>query len=176
MSTSQNLDRKQDTYPEVPTYIFPNKLTFGQAYDSTPSRVLDAHLSTADSKEAIHAPKYPLASSILNPLRGRFRLLQLWEGKVLNVTDTEFEALISDKTNPDLPDEIVTIDIDELSPDDVPLTRPGSVFYWSVGYVDFPGRGRIRESKIRFRRLRGWTTAEIQSARETGKRLEALFD
>ncbi|MCP4149632.1 MAG: hypothetical protein GY757_17940 [bacterium] len=44
----------------------------------------------------------------------------------------EFEALISDKTEPGLPDEIVTIDIDELSPDDVPLTRPGSVFYYQI--------------------------------------------
>ncbi len=176
MSTFQNLALIKDTNPEDPIFVIPNKLTFGQAYDSTPSRVSDTYLSTADSKEAIHAPEYPLASSIWNPLPGKFRLLQLWEGKVLNVTDTEFEALISDKTDPDLPDEIVTIDIDELSPDDVPLTRPGSVFYWSVGYVDFPGRGRIRESKIRFRRLRGWTTAEIQSARETGRRLEALFD
>ena len=106
MSTSQNLALIKDTNPEDPIFVVPNKLTFEQTYDSTPSGVSDAHLSTADSKEAIHAPEYPLASSILNPLQGRFRLLQLWEGKVLNVTDTEFEALISDKTNPNLPDEI----------------------------------------------------------------------
>jgi len=176
MSTFQYSTSFKDTITETPEYSIPEKLYSEEIQGSTPPDYKPLEPSTSDQKDVPKAPKYALASSILEPLRGKYRLLQLWDGRVRNVKSNEFEAIISDKTNPNLPDEIVTIDIEELSPDDLPLAKPGSVFYWSIGYVDLPGRGRSRESKIRFRRLQGWTEKELERAKETAARLEILFD
>ena len=112
----------------------------------------------------------------LVPFEGKFQLLQLWEGRVIEVRDSEFDAIITDKTNPDFDDEFVTLDIDEITPDDLPLLQIGAVFYWSIGYVDFPGRGRTRESKIRFRRLKGWSIEEIAKSKSTGKKFAEFFE
>ncbi len=109
------------------------------------------------------------------PIKGGFKLLQLWEGRIVEVRNAEFDAIIVDKTNPDFIDELVILDIEEISPDDLPLLRIGSVFYWSIGYLDYPGRGRTRESKIRFRRLRGWSEKEINESKRVGKRFAEFF-
>ncbi|MGB5158081.1 MAG: hypothetical protein WBN77_11690 [Desulfobacterales bacterium] len=111
----------------------------------------------------------------LSPLKGRFTLLQMWEGNIVEVRNSEFDAIIIDRTNPDLSNELVTIDKFEISPDDNPLIKRGSVFYWSIGYSDYPGRGRIRESKIRFRRLKGWTEKEINHSKKIGKEFAEFF-
>ena len=100
----------------------------------------------------------------------------MWEGHIIEVRDSEFDAIIKDKTNPDFEDELVTIDIAEVTPDDLPLVTKGSVFYWSVGYLDYPGRGRVRESKIRFRRLMGWTEKEVEHAKRVGTKFAEFFE
>ena len=102
-------------------------------------------------------------------------LLQLWEGRIVDVRDDAFDALITDKTDPNIADELVTLDILELSTDDLYLLEKGAIFYWSVGYLDYPGRGRVRESKIRFRRLKGWSKKEIDHAKKVGKQLAEFF-
>lgn len=175
MSTFQYTSSLKETIAEAPDYLIPDKIYSDESFDSTPLVRLTPEASTSDEKVSPKALKVSMASSILRPFRGKYRLLQLWEGRVLSVRGKEFESILVDKTNPSLPNEIVTIDKDELSPDDLPLAQPGSVFYWSIGYVDFPGKGRSRESKIRFRRLRGWTTTDYNKAEEFGNRLEKLF-
>lgn len=112
----------------------------------------------------------------LESLPGTFRLLQLWEGRVTHVSKDEFIAIISDRTDPSLNDEQVTLSIEEVTEDDVPLIKPGAVFYWSIGYADHPGRPRVRESRIRFRRLPGWTKTELDRAKETANNLSAYFN
>jgi len=176
MSTFEYTSNLKDTITQSPGYSIPERIYSDEPQDSTPADHLISEPSTADEKVAPKAPKYALASSILEPLRGKYRLLQLWEGRVLTVRDSEFEAIVVDKTNPSFPKEIVTVGKEELSPDDLPLADPGSVFYWSIGYVVFPGRGRSRESKIRFRRLQGWTETEFKRAEKFGERLEKLFN
>jgi len=124
-------------------------------------------------EDSIQAPQ--LAPQYLKPLKGKFQLLQLWEGRITEIADNTFSAIISDKTNPDLPDELVSLDIEEVTPCDLPLLELGSVFYWSIRYADFPGHGRSKESKIRFRRLPVWTQKEINRAITTGAELASFF-
>lgn len=122
----------------------------------------------------IKPPKYALVP----PSKIRldvFRLLQLWKGRVTDVSEDEFVSIISDLTNPALDDEQVTLDLEEVPVDDLPLVSPGAVFYWSIGYADYPGRPRTRESRIRFRRLPGWTEPELNRAERNADRLADLF-
>ena len=111
------------------------------------------------------------------PLKGNFKLLQFWEGIVSSIDDNreEFIARISDKSDPANADEEITLSMDEVDPNDMPLLAPGAVFYWSIGYADYPGRPRTRESRIKFRRLRQWTRLELNVAEEQGKQLADFF-
>ncbi len=176
MSTAQEAFPLKGTDPKVPQHSIPNLTPKESSIDSKPIDATRKKLTMFDKEDSIAPPQYTLNSTVLEPLHGRFQLLQLWEGQVVDVEKEEFVATISDKTNPDLPDELVTLDIEEIAPDDIPLAQRGSIFYWSIGYVDYPGRGRIRESKIRFRRLPSWTINEIEKAKEAGSRLAKFFD
>jgi len=122
----------------------------------------------------VSAPKRVIEAPLSN-MGGAFRLLQLWQGFITSVAEGEFVATISDQTNPDFPEEEVTISLEEVDSDDRPLVRPGAVFYWSIGYADRPGRPRVRESRIRMRRLQPWTRAAIGRARQEGARLASIF-
>ena len=121
-------------------------------------------------------PKHAVAPP-LKKIEGTFRLLQMWEGRVLFIDNDrqEFTAIIIDKTNLDLADEKVYLSIEEIPRNDLSLLKEGAVFYWSIGYADYPGRPRTRESRIRFRRLPKWSSQELNKARETGASLAKLF-
>ncbi len=124
----------------------------------------------------LQIPKHAIATP-LKRIKGDFRLLQMWEGRVISIDidNNEFTAVISDKTNPDLPDEQVTLSIEDVPKNDLQLLNKGAVFYWSIGYADYPGRPRTRESRIRFRRLPKWTHRELVKAREKGAELAKIF-
>jgi hypothetical protein len=102
-------------------------------------------------------------------------LLQLWEGTVVRIDKAEFTAILRDKTDDNNPDEEVVLSTEELAPEDIDLLRPGAVFYWSIRYEQEPGLPRRRVSRIRFRRVPGWTTSEIQRAESVGKRVKAIW-
>lgn len=116
-------------------------------------------------------PSIRAVNSQLSP----FRMLQQWEGKVVTVSRDTFVAIISDRTNPENPEEEVEIELSEISQNDIGLIRPGSFFYWAVGYEDAPGIPRQRVSRIRFRRLPGWTAQEIKRAKQKASQLAELF-
>ena len=105
-----------------------------------------------------------------------FQLLQQWEGQVKEVTADSFVAIISDMTNPRNAEEEVELGLEDVAPDDMQLLRPGSLFYWAVGYEDGRGVPRQRVSRIRFRRLPGLTTRDVARAKETAKTFATLFD
>lgn len=113
----------------------------------------------------------------LKPLKGNFKLLQMWEGKVVSVDERnhEFTAIVTDKTSKSTPDEMLTMSIEEVPPTDLALLSAGAIFYWSIGYADYPGRPRSRESRIRFRRLPKWQQFEIDKAKHRGKKLAEFF-
>jgi len=166
--------REESTFPAPAEPIFGDlkrkKLPnwSGDQWDNLPTE--DNH------SESIQVPKHAIATP-LKKLRGNFRLLQMWEGRVLDIDfeDQEFSVIISDKTNKDFPDEKVSLSIEEVPPNDLHLLQEGAVFYWSIGYADYPGRPRTRESRIRFRRLPKWTNRELKNAKEIGVQLAGIF-
>jgi len=143
---------------------------------------LTGHLSSDDVVTAIEednlfeVPKFAVLPSS-KELKGDFKLLQMWEGLVQAIDQDhhEFTAIVKDKTNPTMPDEEFTMSIEEIPPTDLALLASGAVFYWSIGYADYPGRPRTRESRIRFRRLPKWHQSELNKAKERGKQLADFF-
>jgi hypothetical protein len=137
---------------------------------------------SASDRPLAHAVRVTTASNAIRPElrvleRGFFKLLQSWQGTVIEVTSNEFIAEIRDKTNKTNPVEEVTLSIDEVSPTERDQIVPGAVFYWSIGYKDAPGEPRLRVSQIRFRRLPPWTEAELATVRHQLDHLKAfLFD
>ncbi|SDT89615.1 hypothetical protein [Desulfobacula phenolica] len=154
-------------------FSIPKKFNKPNSDDSLSDFNNDYNQTDIENEPRIAPPK--IVPEYLKPLKGRYQLLQLWEGRVTEVSDDTFYAIISDKTNPELSDELVSMDIEEITPSDLSLLTPGAVFYWSISYADFPGRGRKKESKIRFRRLPLWTHKEIKKAINTGAELAAFF-
>jgi len=109
------------------------------------------------------------------PKQDRFISLQKWEGAVLEVKEDSFFARLVDLTDSNI-DEEAEFSIEELSPEDRPLIKPGAIFYWNIGYLDKRSGQRIHASLIRFRRLPAWTSKEIQQVQEEAARLQELFD
>ena len=68
-----------------------------------------------------------------------FFVLQQWEGKVSDVSGEDVTAVVRDWTNPTMPDEEVTVSIDEFSPDDQSLLAPGTV----VAALNWRDAGKI---------------------------------
>ena len=68
------------------------------------------------------------------------------------VTGDNVTVVLRDWTDPKMPDEEVTVSIDEFSPDEQPLLTQGTVFYWSIGYRTRTGT-RERVSSFQLRRI-----------------------
>lgn len=169
-----------DWYNSEPTSVkplvndFADRLTGNDADRLTNN---DAEFATlTEEKELLQFPERAILPSV-KPLKGNFKLLQMWEGRVVSIDDGnhEFTAVVTDKTNPAMPDEKLTMSIEEVPPTDLSLLSPGAVFYWSIGYADHPGRPRARESRIRFRRLPKWQQSELSKAVDRGKKLAEFF-
>jgi hypothetical protein len=94
-----------------------------------------------------------------------FITLARWEGRVLEVTESSLIAALIDELDHESPEEEARIPIDEISPADLELVKPGALFYWSIGYRLSGSGQRFRESVIRFRRLPRWSIEEIEHAR-----------
>ena len=94
-------------------------------------------------------------------IKTRFKLLQKWEGTVIEVEDEVIRAQIQDLFDRSQPLEEVTFSIEEVSKSDRSLIAPGAVFYWMIGYLDRVTGQRTRESRIVFRRLPEWRQSEI---------------
>ncbi len=167
-------------YGEESTFPAPAEPIFGKLKRKNLSEWSGCQLDSLPTEDnpgtSLQVPKHAIATP-LKRIKGNFRLLQMWEGRVLSI-DTEkneFSAVISDKTNTVFPDEQLTLSVEEVSRNDLQLLQEGAVFYWSIGYADYPGRPRTRESRIRFRRLPKWTHRELKKAREKGAELAEIF-
>jgi hypothetical protein len=84
----------------------------------------------------------------------RFELLTEWNGVVAAVKEATFIADLVDKTG-EQPAVEIEIPIEDVPRDDLELVTPAGVFVWSIGYRDTDSGSRVRESRIRFRRLPG---------------------
>lgn len=154
----------------IPNYVIPKELKYPPSFDSAAKDYIDS------GSIAEKIPEVPIKLiRPFNPLKGRFKMLQQWVGRVVETRETEFSAIISDKTNPEKDDQYVVIDSEDITPDETSLIEPGAVFYWSVGFFDYPGRGRSRESRIRFRRLKGPSKEDIALSKKIGKKFADFF-
>lgn len=87
----------------------------------------------------------------------------------------EFIARISDLTNPNNPDELVTLSFDEIQEADQRKLTKGDSFVWYIGYVQGQRISREGFSKIRFRRLPAWSQQEIDLASSRSEELAHFF-
>jgi hypothetical protein len=106
--------------------------------------------------------------------RSQFTCMQKWRGVVLQVREDCFLARLEDiKSTED--DEEAEILLQEISEEDFPLLKPGSVFYWNIGYHTDPAGQRKRSSLIRFRRIPVWTIKEIEEAKNKAGQYKNVF-
>jgi hypothetical protein len=108
-----------------------------------------------------------------SPAQAKFRSLQSWEGRVVEVSEDSFVATLVDLTMPGT-EEHVELDLEEVTRDDRHLVIPGAVFYWSIGYREDPSGSRSRASEIRFRRLPRWSAREVADIAVRVDALKAL--
>lgn len=104
--------------------------------------------------------------------RHRFKVLQKFEGTVLEISGQECRALIRDLTSPGNVEE-VTFSVEEISDSDRSLAVPGGIFYWYIGYDDHVGGQRYRSSAIIFRRFPFWREKDLINAK---KKAEFLIE
>jgi hypothetical protein len=102
-----------------------------------------------------------------------FRTLARWRGRVTEVGEQTFRAMLKEMDRP-LPEREVAIYVSEVSPADRPLLLEGAIFYWSIGYVDTLGGQRTRQSAIRFQRRPGWTAEDQRAAEQWAARMARL--
>jgi hypothetical protein len=109
------------------------------------------------------------------PSPQRFRLLQQWEGTVLEVGVKEFVASLRDVTNPSSADERATFDLDDVAADERELIAPGAVFYWAIGNQTSRGGTISKVSTVYFRRLPQWTSKDLARIKERTQELKRFF-
>lgn len=91
----------------------------------------------------------------------RFRVLQQWEGEVLDIDSGEMVARLRNLTDAHSPDEVVSIPIREFRSDERSLIEIGTVFYWTIGFNQEESGQLSRVSEIRMRRLQVWTKRAV---------------
>lgn len=112
---------------------------------------------------------------IIDLQKPREDIKQIWNGIVTKVDDQEFTVRLEDKTNPENPDELVVLSIDEIEDKDHPLIKIGAMLLWHIGYISGRMTPRYRFSKISFRRLPKWTEDEVQEADQLAKEYADFF-
>lgn len=91
-----------------------------------------------------------------------FRSLNKWEGVIAEIYEDGFRAILTDLIHGG-PQEEATISMDEVSDQDIPLLKPGAIFYWNIGYETINGQRR-KASIIRFKRLPKWSQKDWDQA------------
>jgi len=117
-------------------------------------------------------PNWHLSTS--NWFKETMVALQKWEGFVISVGTSTFLARLVPILG-EGPEQEAEIFIEEVDEAEREMLKQGSVFYWSIGYVD-RSKGRSRESRIRFRRLPKYTPQEIRQAAQYAQDVRDLFN
>lgn len=122
-------------------------------------------------------PKHLSANKKTTPFSEYFNVIQSWEGYVIE-TDEERGVFLAHLKpvkgeSGDLEAEIY---LSEISEDDLPLVKPGAMFYWSIGYIIKSTGTKINASVIRFRRMPTWSKQDIEDAKKQVKSLRELFN
>jgi hypothetical protein len=127
--------------------------------------------STEAPEIVIELPRVLRKPLVTGKPQHRFRVLQKFEGTVLEISGQECRAVVRDLTSPG-PVEEITFSIEEISESDRSLAVPGGIFYWSLGYDDHVEGQRYRSSAIIFRRIPAWREKDLI---KTKKKAESLI-
>ena len=98
-----------------------------------------------------------------------------WECTVESIGSETFSATLRSLLKPGDTEKEAELPLDEVSPDDQELLAPGAIFYWTIGSERSPKGTISRFSRIKFRRLPGWTRRDLATVEEEAKRLFAMF-
>ena len=134
----------------------------------------DAQATPRD--QTMRSPKVLVSLSSQKVPGQKVTLLQRWIGRVAQVKNHTFFAIVSDATRPQWPDEEVELDRREIPRSDLHLLISGAAFYWSIGYEDRPEGQRRRVSEIRFVRQPHLSDSQIKRAFERADRLAAFLE
>lgn len=104
----------------------------------------------------------------------RFKVLQQFEGTVLEISDEECRARVQDLGRPEVVEEITFL-TEEISESDRKIAVPGSVFYWDIGYQDRIDGQRLRVSVVRFRRIPVWKEKDLAVASREAESLSEIL-
>ena len=105
--------------------------------------------TTAD-RQNDNVPARPLVWLRRKSTGRQFQILQQFEGVVCKCDAQGMRVELSDLTSSN-PREFADISLEDVSEQDLPLVKPGAVFYWSLGFETSTGGQRSRVSEIRFR-------------------------
>ena len=154
----------------IDEYIIPSNIN-PLTEESQDSFVNDlAQGSTEPTKIVSELPLVLRKPQVTFRSQHRFKVLQKFEGTVLEILGQECRALIRDLTSPGNVEEI-TFSIEEISESDRNLAVPGGIFYWSLGYDDHVEGQRYRSSAIIFRRFPAWREKDLIKAKKKAESL-----
>jgi hypothetical protein len=126
--------------------------------------------STGTPELVMEFPRVLRKPHVTGKPQHRFRVLQKFEGTVLEISGQECRAVVRDLTSPGYVEEI-TFSIEEISESDRSLAVPGGIFYWSLGYDDHVEGQRYRSSAIIFRRIPAWREKDLIKAKKKAESL-----
>jgi hypothetical protein len=112
------------------------------------------------------------------PDRAAFATTEEWVGRVQEVHDDYFGALLRNARKPH-DERYVELVASEIPRAEREYIRVGAVFYWSLGYHVAPDGHEISAASIRFRRPTTFSAERIEAARRRGaerrRRLAEVF-
>ena len=135
--------------------------------------------SNGTSNRRLVNPAHILESSLLHyksiyKAEDQFRVLQKWQGYVIEVGEETFWARLVTLVGKE-PDQEAEIYLAEVQEYDRDWVEPGAVFYWSIGSSIKPSGTLMHASIIRFRRLPPWTKGELTVAQGRAERIMDLL-
>jgi len=127
--------------------------------------------SSIDARQSIEA--FRARTLFVSAPKSSFVAIAEWEGNVVDIGENGFTAQLVTKTESNIAQTFATqetdFQFDDLDEDDRDLVQKGALFRWVIGYSISPSGGRIRGSRVKFRRLPAYTKRELESAQEMAK-------
>lgn len=157
--------------PVVKIPSMARKWPAGETYETQLGNACRSETPMPNTLPVVPPKKLPERSRI----QPSFVALQKWEGRVLEVGDSTFSAVVEDSVRRGVEEE-VEFDLEEIGPDDRNLLKPGAIFYWTIGYRTEPSGERSRSSVLVLRRLPAWNEEGLQRARRLAEELRKRFD
>jgi hypothetical protein len=134
----------------------------------------DSHPSVGSEERRINIPVVDPRVPEARPSRERFLAMAKWRGRVLEVNGGTFRAVLSPIVGDEHTKE-ADIYVEDISPDEHTLIRPGAWFYWSIGYHVRKSGVREKMSLFRFVRMPRWRSRDIAEAKARAAREADIF-